>query len=70
MMAVGITRGGPCRRRFSGRVEHLSSGESMRFSLLTGLLRFFAAALDAAAAGATTQGDHDHHKSNLLSDRS
>ena len=41
--------GGPGRRRFSGRVEHLSSGESMHFSSLKGLLAFFAAALDAAA---------------------
>ena len=43
------TGGGPGRRRFSGRVEHLSSGESMHFSSLKGLLAFFAAALDAAA---------------------
>ena len=41
------TGGGPGRRRFSGRVEHLSSGESMHFSSLKGLLAFFAAALDA-----------------------
>ena len=32
------TGGGPGRRRFSGRVEHLSSGESARFSSLKGLL--------------------------------
>ena len=44
--------GGPGRRRFSGRVEHLSSGESMHFSSLKGLLAFFAAALDAAAGPA------------------
>jgi hypothetical protein len=43
------TGGGAGRRRFSGRVEHLSSGESMHFSSLRGLLAFFAAALDAAA---------------------
>ena len=43
------TGGGPGRRRFSGRVEHLSSGESIHFSSLKGLLAFFAAALDAAA---------------------
>jgi len=42
-------RGGPGRRRFSGRVEHLSSGESMRFTSLKGLLAFFASALDADA---------------------
>ena len=46
------TRGGTGRRRFSGRVEHLSSGESMHFSSLKGLLAFFAAALDAAAGPA------------------
>jgi hypothetical protein len=44
--------GDPGRRRFSGRVEHLSSGESMHFSSLKGLLAFFAAALDAAAGAA------------------
>ena len=52
------TGGGPGRRRFSGRVEHLSSGESMHFSSLKGLLAFFAAALDAAA-GAALRGSHD-----------
>ena len=46
------TRGGTGRRRFSGRVEHLSSGESMHFSSLKGLLAFFAAAVDAAAGPA------------------
>jgi hypothetical protein len=50
--------GGPGRRRFSGRVEHLSSGESMHFSSLKGLLAFFAASLDAAA-GAALRGSHD-----------
>jgi hypothetical protein len=44
--------GGPGRRRFSGRVEHLSSGESMRFTSLKGLLAFFATALDVAAGAA------------------
>jgi hypothetical protein len=53
------TGGGPGRRRFSGRVEHLSSGESMHFSSLKGLLAFFAAALDTAA-GAALRGSHDH----------
>ncbi len=33
--------GGPTRRRFSGRVEHLSSGRTAQFSSLTGLLAFF-----------------------------
>jgi hypothetical protein len=46
------TRGEPGRRRFSGRVEHLSSGESMHFTSLKGLLAFFAAARDAAAGPA------------------
>jgi hypothetical protein len=44
--------GGPGRRRFSGRVEHLSSGESAHFSSLKGLLAFFAAILDAPASAA------------------
>ena len=44
------TGGGPGRRRFSGRVEHLSSGESMHFSSLKGLLAFFAAAIDTGTA--------------------
>jgi hypothetical protein len=35
------------RRWFTGRVEHLSSGESARFSSLKGLLAFLAAILDA-----------------------
>jgi hypothetical protein len=52
------TGGGPGRRRFSGRVEHLSSGESMHFSSLKGLLAFFAAALDTAG-GAALRGSHD-----------
>jgi hypothetical protein len=38
------------RRRFSGRVEHLSSGRTALFSSLAGLLQFF-----AAAAGAEPQ---------------
>lgn len=41
--------GGSRRRRYSGRVEHLSSGASARFSSLKGLLAFFAAILDASA---------------------
>lgn len=45
-----IAGGGPRRRRFRGRVEHLSSGASTHFSSLAGLLRFFAAVLDAASA--------------------
>ena len=45
--------GGPGRRRFSGRVEHLSSGESAQFSSLKGLRAFFAAILDACARGSS-----------------
>jgi hypothetical protein len=50
------TGGGRGRFRFRGRVEHLSSGQSTRFSSLRGLLGFFAAALDAVAA---PRGDDD-----------
>ena len=45
--------GGPGRRRFSGRVEHLSSGESAQFSSLKELRAFFAAILDACARGSS-----------------
>ena len=48
--------GGPGRRRFSGRVEHLSSGESMHFSSLKGLLAFFAATLGAAPSARGSSG--------------
>ena len=41
--------GGPRRHRYNGRVEHLSSGESARFSSLRELLAFFAAILDASS---------------------
>jgi len=40
--------GGAGRRRFRGRVEHLSSGQSTHFSSLEALLTFFTAMLDAA----------------------
>jgi hypothetical protein len=39
------TDGGP-RRRFRGRVEHLSTGRAARFSSLKALLGFIAAILD------------------------
>ena len=42
------TTGGGDHRRFSGLVEHLSSGESARFTSLAGLRRFFVSVLDAA----------------------
>ena len=35
------TTGGPARRRFRGRVEHLSTGKSAHFSSLEKLLAFF-----------------------------
>lgn len=45
---VHLGAGGSRRRRFRGRVEHLSSGASTHFSSLEGLLAFFTAVLDAA----------------------
>jgi hypothetical protein len=48
---------GSGRRRFSGRVEHLSSGRSAQFSSLEGLLAFFAGILDGSAAAAPTGRD-------------
>ena len=42
--------GGSGRRRLSGRVEHLPSGQSTHFSSLKGLLAFFATVLDAAGS--------------------
>ena len=44
--------GSPGRRRFRGRVEHLSSGASTHFSSLEGLLAFFASVLDATTGAA------------------
>jgi len=62
------TTGGPGRRRFSGRVEHLSSGESIHFSSLRALLAFFAAALEPDAAQPSYQlppsALHQHRKGN------
>jgi len=45
------TGGGPGRRRFRGRVEHLSSGESMHFSSLKELLAFFVGILSRYSRG-------------------
>jgi hypothetical protein len=42
------TAGG--RRRFAGRVEHLTSGQTARFSSLKELAQFFADVLDAASS--------------------
>ena len=47
--------GGSGRRRFRGRVEHLSSGQTTHFSSVRGLLTFFAAVLDAAGGTPTEQ---------------
>jgi hypothetical protein len=41
--------GGPGHHRFSGRVEHLPSGEIADFSSLKGLLAFFVDVLDAGS---------------------
>jgi hypothetical protein len=43
------TRGGHGRRRFSGRVEHLSSGKSAYFSSLRALLAFLDSFRDISA---------------------
>ena len=40
--------GGPSRRRFHGRVEHLSSGQAARFSSLKALLGFVAVILGSS----------------------
>jgi hypothetical protein len=45
------TGGGP-RRRFHGRVEHLSSGRTARFSSLKALLGFVAVVLDGSQSAA------------------
>jgi hypothetical protein len=39
------------RRRFSGRAEHLSSGDNIHFSSLKELLAFIAARLEALPGG-------------------
>ena len=41
------------RRRFAGRAEHLSSGDSIRFSSLKELLAFIATRLDAVRSSHT-----------------
>jgi hypothetical protein len=45
--------GGPRRRRFQGRVEHLPSGRTAYFSSLEGLLEFLAGVLDGPEPPAT-----------------
>jgi len=44
------TGGNPRRRRFQGRVEHLSSGRTARFSSLAQLLEFVADVVDGSGA--------------------
>jgi hypothetical protein len=44
------TKDGHRRRRFSGRVEHLSSGKSAYFSSLRALLAFLDSFIDTSAA--------------------
>jgi hypothetical protein len=39
------------RRRFGGRVEHLSSGKSTHFTSVRGLLAFFETVLETAEDG-------------------
>ena len=41
--------GGSGRRRFNGRVEHLSSGETIRFTSLRALLAFLASTAQTRA---------------------
>ncbi len=60
---------GPGRRRFTGRVEHLSSGESTHFSSLEALLAFFTRILDATPGGAP-QGHRDRSRSRARSEGS
>ena len=58
---VHLAAGGASgRRRFSGRVEHLSSGESAHFSSLKELLAFFGGICDASTpAGPLGRAPHD-----------
>jgi hypothetical protein len=49
--------GGARRRRFRGRVEHLSSGRAAQFSSLRELLQFVSAALDVPAPPAFAGSD-------------
>jgi hypothetical protein len=46
------TGGGPRRRRFHGRVEHLPSGRAAQFSSLERLLGFVALILDSSGPAA------------------
>ena len=53
---VHLSMTGRRRRRFSGRVEHLSSGQTVHFSSLKGLVAFLTAVLDSSAHGASGDG--------------
>ena len=57
---------GAGRRRFRGRVEHLSSGQSTHFCSLEALLTFFTAALDAADGMRTPLPRPSHGSGSLL----
>ena len=54
---LGAT-GGAGRRRYRGRVEHLSSGRTAQFSSLQGLLEFFAAIFDGPVPEGARGRDH------------
>src|SRR5438477_9349638 len=54
--------GGSRRRRFRGRVEHLSSGRTVQFSSLKGLIAFLDAILDGFAPG----GDERSRRQSLV----
>jgi len=58
------TSRGPGRRRFSGRVEHLASGESAPFSSLEALLAFFDRAGTVAPPGPEQGRETDDRKEN------
>jgi hypothetical protein len=53
---VHFGAGGGTRRRFSGRVEHLSSGESTHFRSLKGLLAFISQHVDRTSGQFETEG--------------
>jgi hypothetical protein len=55
---VHFGTGGGRRRRFSGRVEHLSSGDSTHFRSLKGLLAFVCDHIDRGSDRIETDGDN------------
>jgi hypothetical protein len=56
---VHFGTGGGKRRRFSGRVEHLSSGDTMHFRSLKGLLAFVAQHIDGGSGRSETHGGNN-----------